>query len=85
MLAEQIQTLLYGTSVCWSFVYVCLKVSRDCLHSRSQNLFIFLIAGSFLLFGFLKTLLNFISDAKNHPDLITWLTNMEPRGNKVSE
>lgn len=83
MLAEQIQALLYGTSVCWSFVYVCLKVSRDCLHSRSQNLLIFLVAGSFFLFGFLKTLVSFIGDAKSHPDLITWLTNMEPGSYKV--
>lgn len=84
-LAEQIQTVLYGTSVCWSFVYVCLKVSRACLHWRPQNLLIFAIAGSSFLYGFLKTLNSFIGDGTNHPDLITWLKNMEPRDYKVSE
>ena len=77
LLAGQIQTFLYGTSVCWSFVYVFFKVSRACLvHSRpAQNLLIAAIAGSSFLYGFLKTLNSFTGNG----------TNMEPRGYKVSE
>ena len=84
LLAGQIQALLYGTSVCWSFVYVCLKVSRACLvRSRPQNLLIFAIAGSSFSYGFLKTLNSFTGDGANHPDLIAWHKNMEPRDYKV--
>ena len=87
LLAGQIQTLLYGTSVCWSFVYVCLKVSRVCVvHSRpAQNLLIFAIAGSFFLYGFLKTPKIFTGDGKNHLDFTAWHKNMEPTDYKVSE
>ena len=86
LLAGQIQTLLYGTSVCWSFGYVCLKVSRACTgHSRPQNLLLCAIAGSSFLYGFLKTLNSFTSDSANRPDLTAWHENKEPRDYKVSE
>ena len=87
LLAGQIQTLLYGTSVCWSFVYVCLKVSRACLvHSRpAQILLIVAIAGSSFLYGFLKTLKSFTGNGTNHLDLIAWHKNIEPTDYQVSE
>lgn len=85
LLAKPIHSLLYGTSVFLSLVYVSLKVSRDCF-SKSGNrdrLLLVAVACSFLLYGSFKTLVSFTTDARNHPDLITWLQNLELGDHKV--
>ena len=83
LLAQHLQALIYGTSVCWSFVYVSLKVSL--LQSQKNSLVIFIIAGSFALYGCLKTFASFIDDTQNYSDYVTWLKDIEPGGYAVSK
>lgn len=85
LLVNPTHSLLHGTSVFLCFVYVCLKLSRDCFSQRNLLLFVSaVVACSFFLHGSFKILVSFISDARNHPDLTTWLANMELGDENVS-